>query len=1225
MGSRAERLVSLIALVLGSPLGFWGWGEVPVSAQIIPDGSLGAEGSRVVTDVLTEAGLIDQIEGGATRGDVLFHSFLEFNVNNGQRVYFANPAAIDTILGRVTGGNASEIFGTLGVSGQANLYLINPNGLVFGPNAELDIRGAFMGSTTQALTLQNGYTFSAINPDTPPLLTVNSPVGLASWLPPTNGAIASTGNLSVGQDLTLAGNTLDLRGQLTAGGDLTLSATDTLTIRDDGARSFVASAGDNLRLQGNQALDIVALNHPGSGLRAGGDLILSSDQAVIGDAHYRAGGNFQVERVDGSPGRLTSPNDPVIEASGDVSFDSYTGASLHIWAGGSVAIGDIIITGPDTLANSRQETVTLSDGVTTVAIDGNAQPTLDIRAGTLAVGMPGMTPPDSPGFSPGVPSTEGTGARADITIGTIANQSGLVFLTNQYQPNSTLPGDIAVGSIDTSADPASGVSGGSVVGDSRGGLTFNTINVSGGTFAPEPDRNVPDFTTFDIQSDSGDVTLLAAGDLVMPFPSTIYALGLRGGAITLASDTAIIQENGPLGIDPFALSWIESDTFDLVSGGDVRLTAPSLLIGGNIYASNEGDGRGGDVILTSTSLVTNQATIATRLFGAGTAGNTRVITDSLRHGPFSTIGSANFSFAGGQGGDVTVEAESLLAEGGAQITSAAFGFGDAGDVTVSAQDISLSGFLTAELAEAFAEGAFTPTAISSTTQPGAEGNSGNVSITTDTLSLDGGAAIFTQSLGIGDAGDIAITASESVTVDGAVYVDFADTVQPTAISAEIAAGAIGQGGSITIAAPVVAVTGGGTISAVSDGDGDAGDIAINASESVTVDGLEVFSAVGQRDRPSQIAAFTAENATGNGGTLTITTPSLSLTNNGQLTAETLGVGNAGNIKLVITGVVLVDGDGSGILSNTAPGSTGNGGSIDIDPLEVIVQNGGQIAVNSQGTGQAGDLSIVSGTLILDRGLISAETLSSAGGNITLDINDVIVLLNNSRISTSAGTALAGGDGGNIDITTTYLVAEPNSNSDITANAFSGAGGNVLITAQGIFGLTSRSRAELETLLGTSDPALLDPAQLPSSDITAISRGNPALQGQVIIQSPEIDPNQGTVTLPDNVVDASRLIAQGCSSGGTLAQEIGSLVVTGRGGLPPSPTESLNSSQVLVEWATGATGDAAALAAASPSSPRQLTEVQALFKGRDGQVALVAAGAPQLPVMTCAGAPLGTQP
>ncbi len=147
-------------------------------AQIEPDDTLGGERSQVTRDVPVRGGQSDRIDGGARRGGNLFHSFREFNVENGRRVYFANPAEVNNIFSRVTGGNASRIFGTLGVDGAANLFLLNPNGIIFGPNARLDIRGAFLGSTADRFLFADGSEFSARDPQASPLLTISVPTGL---------------------------------------------------------------------------------------------------------------------------------------------------------------------------------------------------------------------------------------------------------------------------------------------------------------------------------------------------------------------------------------------------------------------------------------------------------------------------------------------------------------------------------------------------------------------------------------------------------------------------------------------------------------------------------------------------------------------------------------------------------------------------------------------------------------------------------------------------------------------------------------------------------------------------------------------------------------------------------------------------------------------------------------------------------------------------------------
>ena len=147
-------------------------------AQINPDTTLGTENSQVTPNVTIKENSAIRVDGGAKRGDNLFHSFEKFNVNNGQRVYFANPDGVQNVLSRVSGNTRSEINGTVGVLGNANLFLINPNGIIFGPNAALDVNGSFLASTADSFVFNNGFQFSATDSKAPPLLTVNVPIGL---------------------------------------------------------------------------------------------------------------------------------------------------------------------------------------------------------------------------------------------------------------------------------------------------------------------------------------------------------------------------------------------------------------------------------------------------------------------------------------------------------------------------------------------------------------------------------------------------------------------------------------------------------------------------------------------------------------------------------------------------------------------------------------------------------------------------------------------------------------------------------------------------------------------------------------------------------------------------------------------------------------------------------------------------------------------------------------
>ncbi|MBD2203206.1 filamentous hemagglutinin N-terminal domain-containing protein [Calothrix sp. FACHB-1219] len=122
-----------------------------VRAEIQPDNTLGGEATILTPGVEVKGATADIINGGAVRGANLFHSFREFSIGDGQQVYFANPTGVENILTRVTGNNRSEILGTLGILGNANLFFINPNGIIFGQNARLDVGGSFVASTADSL------------------------------------------------------------------------------------------------------------------------------------------------------------------------------------------------------------------------------------------------------------------------------------------------------------------------------------------------------------------------------------------------------------------------------------------------------------------------------------------------------------------------------------------------------------------------------------------------------------------------------------------------------------------------------------------------------------------------------------------------------------------------------------------------------------------------------------------------------------------------------------------------------------------------------------------------------------------------------------------------------------------------------------------------------------------------------------------------------------------
>ena len=198
-------------------------------AQVIPDSTLGNESSIVNNSAEPNT---KNIDGGAIRDENLFHSFQEFNIEAGQTVNFNNPEGIAHIFGRVTGNNPSEILGTLGVLGSADLFLLNPNGILFGQSSSLDINGSFVATSASSVHFADGSKFATTNIPDKPLLTVSTPIGLGFEQPPRT--IVSRASLNITDSNINTNNTLAL-----VGGDILFQGGSIETL---GGRTELASA-----------------------------------------------------------------------------------------------------------------------------------------------------------------------------------------------------------------------------------------------------------------------------------------------------------------------------------------------------------------------------------------------------------------------------------------------------------------------------------------------------------------------------------------------------------------------------------------------------------------------------------------------------------------------------------------------------------------------------------------------------------------------------------------------------------------------------------------------------------------------------------------------------------------------------------------------------------------------------------------------------------------------
>ncbi|MDV2998144.1 MAG: hypothetical protein N4J56_007849 [Chroococcidiopsis sp. SAG 2025] len=279
-------LVNLLTVVGGSII------FEPYSlAQVTSDNSLGSENSIVTPTININEVPSDKIDGGAVRGTNLFHSFQEFNIEEGRGAYFTNPSGVENILSRVTGNNPSNIFGKLGVLGNANLFLFNPNGIVFGANSSLGLRGSFVASTATELIFADGAKFTTTAQATP-ILTVSVPIGLGFGSNPGRISVRGNGQGVETPPNELADSDFGLQVQpdrtlALVGGDLDLQAA---TLKTSGGRIELGSVTSPSSVKLNPVAKGWMLEY--TSMTTFGNINLSDGTAV--NATGAGGGDIQV-------------------------------------------------------------------------------------------------------------------------------------------------------------------------------------------------------------------------------------------------------------------------------------------------------------------------------------------------------------------------------------------------------------------------------------------------------------------------------------------------------------------------------------------------------------------------------------------------------------------------------------------------------------------------------------------------------------------------------------------------------------------------------------------------------------------------------------------------------------------------------------------------------------------------------------------------------------------
>jgi len=1013
--------------------GLLGWFIVSIFANktlaqqsnIVPDNTLGAESSQVISNFQGQA--TEVITGGAIRQINLFHSFEEFKISQGRGAYFLSPSAdIQNILARVTGNNPSEIFGKLGTFGSSNpnVFLINPNGIVFGENASLDLQGSFVGTTANGIQFGNQGVFSATNPQAIPLLTINPSALLFNQIQ-TNAGISNQSQAAAGKNLLGE----DVTGLRVPNGKSLLLVGGNIDIDGGSIRAYEG----NIELAGLAASGNVGLNIAGDNLS-----LVMPDGVERANVYLNNAAEVNVRGANGGNIKIHA-RDVNLAGESKLRAGIDTGLGTPNSQGGNVeinAIGITNLTGQSFISNTLQERAFGKSGdinITTGSLNISNNSFID--AATFGQGNAGQVSiqakdnisltDDSEIYSSVEEGSVGNGGRINI-------QTGSLSIAQGSELNTKTLGQGNAGTININAT--------------------NSISLDG---------------FIDTTLSDGE-----QGRIYSRIISNVNPEG-TGKAGDIQIKTGSLQStNG---------AFISSSTIGKGNAGNITIDANNIALDGSSYISSrvftDGVGKGGNIrVNTATLSLLGGSKISTAVSGKGDAGNIFVnARDTIK-----LDGIVGYSIAGiqsdvltggvGNGGNIEVTTGGLSLTNGASIDTGTDGIGNAGNITINAREtINIDGFGKI-FTEQFGEVKL-PSNISSDISFDGVGKGGDIRINTRELFLNNKGVISSDTFGLGNGGNIFIQATEKIYLSNTNNIDF------TQISSTVIDKARGNAGTINIQARDLSLDN-ASINSYTSGQGNAGNISIKVEDTLSLNNQAYFSSgtlelVGNGgdidiqtgklslDNDSYFAAST--NGQGNGGNIIVkAADTISIANQSSIfsVVSDTGVGNAGNIDIFANSFSV---SGESFIFNSNLRGKGNAGNISINTQDNVSFTGGSSLSNgTSGVGDAGNIKIQAGGTVTISG--RSERLSSGISSGVLETGvgnsgDIEIAARSFELSDGADLfTLSNGKGnaGNVLITTSGDTTIKDSNIATFFIGTDGNAGKIAIRSRGDVFISEKS-------------------------------------------------------------------------------------------------------------------------------------------------------------------------